>query len=53
MKRIIAIALLAISTAAFAANLVAEYVLADGTRVCVYSDGSTIRTHMNNCPSMK
>jgi hypothetical protein len=53
MKRYIAIALLAVSTAALAANLVSQVKLADGRLLCVYSDGSTIITSFNNCPSFK
>jgi hypothetical protein len=53
MKRLIAIALVALPLAAAAANLVAQYKLPDGTTVCVYDDGSSLRTSFNNCPSIK
>lgn len=53
MKTILALALAAVSTAALAATLVSQTTLSNGTTVCVYSDGSTIRTPYNNCPSFK
>jgi hypothetical protein len=36
---------------ALAANLVAQHKLPDGRTVCVYSDGRTLTTSFNNCPS--
>ena len=53
MKRYIAIALLAVTTAALAATLVSQSKLPDGRLVCVYSDGSTIITSFNVCPSFR
>jgi uncharacterized protein (DUF697 family) len=53
MKALIAIVLAVAGTAAVAANLVSQTTLSNGTTVCVYSDGSTIRTPFNNCPSFK
>ena len=53
MKTAIAAILATAATAVFAANLVSQTTLPDGTRVCVYSDGTSITTHFNHCPSIK
>jgi hypothetical protein len=53
MKKLILIALALASTAALAANLVSQTVLPDGRMICVYSDGTSLVTTFNHCPSFK
>ena len=52
MKKLMAILAL-IPGLALAATLVSQTKLADGKTVCVYSDGSSIVTTFNNCPSVR
>jgi hypothetical protein len=51
LKMLVLFALAFAAGYAFAANLVGQYVLPDGRIVCVYSDGRTLTTSFNNCPS--
>ena len=53
MKTLATLTLLVLATAAAAANLVSETELDNGKRVCVYSDGTSIVTSFNHCPSFK
>jgi len=53
MKTFIATILALAATAAFAANLVSQTKLSTGQLVCVYSDGTSLVTTFNRCPSFK